>query len=193
MEKSKKKIWRVIPLGAHKLLYTDRMRVLEQNFSLKNEFPYSKLPLPETDFETKMYGEFFELIKLHYVSKAKYVVPLIKEFVIDNEKNEAAVLFRYQMGFEIDRGFQMKEIVFYAKKGQKLKKAHEAESWVIGRNTPLFRSISVAAKTSLDPMLYLLKINAGVGKDVDFHGLEIGKVMISICPERGEKIFIEKP
>ena len=189
--KSKKKIWRIIPLKAHGFIYAERMTILQENFRSKNSIPeYFNMPDPKTDFENEIYKKFFELNAFYNVERIEYVVPLIKEFIIDNKENEAAILFRFQTDFEIGKGFQMKEIVLYAKKGQELLEIYQDETWV--GPSPLDESFSKAAKTFMDPMLYLLRGSVFV-RDVDFHGLKIGKFVVSFSKENGEEISIKKP
>ena len=181
-----KKIWRMIPIEAHKLPYTDRMIALQKNFGFKDGRCAYKMPVPETDFEKEIYGQFQNLTQSYDIPRMEYVIPLIKEFVIDNEKAEVAVLFRYQMDFALGKGFQMKEIIFHGKQGEKLKEVFEDHTWT-GASS-LDYQISRMAKVHVDPMLYLLKGNVFV-EDVDFHGLEMDDGLISFFPERGSKII----
>ncbi|MFA5953479.1 MAG: hypothetical protein WC812_02705 [Candidatus Pacearchaeota archaeon] len=185
-----KKIWRVIPVEAHKLPYINRMRILANNVSFKDGNSRYRMPLPETDFEKEIYEQFQELVGSHDIARIEYVVPLIKEFVIDNKQNEAAILFRYQMDFAIGKGFQMKEMVFYGKKGEKLKEIYEDHAWT--EPSSLDYPLSQMAKIHMDPMLYLLRGNILRPMFPDYHGLEMDDKTISITPEYGDKITLDK-
>ena len=153
------KIWRAIPIEVQDKPYVERMIALSENFIRQDgKFMY-RMPKPETDFEKEVYWQFQELISSHDIDRIEYVVPLIKEFIIDNSNNIAIVLLRYQMDFAIGKGFQMKEILFKAKKGEKFKEFYEDHVWF--GPTSLDYPMSQMAKIELDPMLYLLKGNVG--------------------------------
>ena len=189
--KLERKVWRVIPIAAHKLPYVDRLMALGENFHFGEGKSGYTFPKPETDFDKEIYSQFGELIKAHDIDRIEYVIPLIKEFIIDNDKGEAALLFRHQMDFAIGKGFQMKEKVFYAKQGEKFKEIFEEHAWT--EPTSLDYPLSQMAKTNLDPMLYLLRGNVFVPMAPDFHGLEMDDGHILITPEYGNKITIKKP
>jgi hypothetical protein len=193
-EKLERKVWRVLPIATHKLPYMDRMVALGENFYFGEGKSGYRLPKPETDFDKEIYAQFPELLQGHNIDRMEYVVPLIKEFIIDNQKGEAALLFRYQMDFAIGKGFQMKEKIFHTKQGEKFQEIFEDHGWTGA--TSLDYPLSQMARLELDPMLYLLRGNVIV-PCVDFHGLEMDDGHISVLPEYfpeyGDKISIKKP
>jgi len=185
-----RKIWRVLPIEAHGLPYMDRLSILANNVIPRDGKSLYRIPQPETDFEKEIYKQFPKIMQSHDIAEMEYVIPLIKEFIIDNKKNEAALLFRYQMDFAIGKGFQMKEVVFYAKKGEKLTEIFEDHAW--SEPTSLDYSLSRTARLNLDPMLYLLRGNTLRPMLPDYHGLEMDDKSISITPEYGNKLTINK-
>ncbi len=181
---SKTKVWRAIPLEVQDKPYIERITALSANFISRNGKCSYNFPQPETEFEKEIYAQFQELITSYSVDKIEYVVPLIKEFIIDNQNNIAIVLLRYQMDFAIGKGFQMKEILFKARKGEKLKEFHEEHMWF--GPTDLDYDMSRTAKINLDPMLYLLKGCVLATKDVDLFGLTLCDDKLSFSREYGE-------
>ncbi len=182
-------IWRVIPVEYHNQPFADQLTALNNKFRLDGQGGVDiKIPQPETAFEKEIYLQFRELINSHNIQRIEYVVPLIKEFVIDNEKKEAALLFRYQMDFAVGKGFQMKEMAFFGKKGEKFREIYENHAWTGA--THLDYMLSQMAKTHLDPMLYLLKGNYPV-QDIDLYDLNMDEDIISFkeqfFPGHGKK------
>lgn len=178
------KIFRAIPVESQDKPYVDRMIALNENFKLnENGISLYRMPPPETDFEKEIYDQFQSLIKLYDIPRIEYVVPLIKEFVIDNEEGIAIVLLRYQMDFAVGKGFQMKEIIFKARKGDQLQEIYEDHIWF--GPTSLDYPLSQMAKISLDPMLYLLKGNVFIAGDVDLYNLVLKDGELSFSREYG--------
>lgn len=182
------KIWRAIPLEFQNKPYVDRMMALSENFVLKNGSSMYRFPIPETDFEKEIYAQFQGLIETYDIHKMEFVVPLIKEFIIDNDNSIAIILFRYQLDFAIGKGFQMKEILFKARKGEKLKEFYEDHVWF--GPTSLDYTLSQMAKTQLDPMLYLLKGNVFIAGDVDLFGLTLDNNKLTFSREYGHPTTI---
>jgi len=181
-----KKIWRAIPADAYELPYADRMMILANNFSFDGgRSAYSMSP-PKTDFEKEIYNQFQGLINTYDITRPEYVVPLIKEVVIDNKRKEAAMIFRYQMDFAIGKGFQMKEMVLYGRENEKLKEIYEDHTWTQPTSFDSYFAHEASAKLNLDPMLYLLKGNFFM-EDVDLHNLDINNRTISFLTEQGKK------
>lgn len=177
----KQKIWRAIPIEMQDEPYVDRLMALSENFIRKNGSSMYRFPKPESDFEKEIYAQFQNLVETYDIHKIEFVVPLIKEFIIDNENNIAIVLFRYQMDFAIGKGFQMKEILFKARKGEILKEFYEEHVWY--GPTSLDYPLSQVAKISLDPMLYLLKGNFFIAGDVDIYNLALQDMTLSFSRE----------
>ena len=191
-EKSlEKTIWRVIPVEAHEKSFADQMMILSQNFRFDGGRSAYAMPQPKTDFEKEIYSQFQGLIQSYDIARREYVVPLIKELVIDNKQNEAALIFRYQMDFAIGKGFQMKEIVFHGKKSEKLKEIYEDHLWTGASSLDSAFKYEFSAKLHLDPMLYLLKGNVFI-QDVDLHNLDMDKKQISFFSADRKKIQIGK-
>lgn len=184
-------IWRVMPPEAHEKSFSDRMMILPQKFRFDGGRSAYAMPQPKTDFEKEIYRQFQDFIQSYDIARREYVVPLIKEFVIDNKEKEAALLFRYQMDFAIGKGLQMKEMIFHGKEGQKLKEVYEDHMWTGASSLDSAFKYDLSAKFNLDPMLFLLKGNVFI-QDVDMYGLEMDGKRIYCFSDSGKKIVIPK-
>jgi len=169
-----KRIWRILPVEAYKNFLKDN-ELLDKSFIFYNGRPLHVISPPNTDFEKKVFNQLENLLTSHVKNETEYIVPLVKEFVIDNNNYQAAILFRHQNDFSLNNGYKINESIFYVDSTDKLKKVYEIDKWTGWH--PFNYSFSKIAK--FDPLLRGLQEIEAVIENPEIYNLNLDKEKIS--------------